>query len=54
MADTAFDFLGDSTIRTSAGDVARKQAKEEEDAFSEAVSVWRGNKGFLNLAQPTL
>jgi len=43
MADTAFDFLGDATIHASTGDAAKTQAKEEEDAFSAAVSVWRGN-----------
>ncbi|KAG0044507.1 hypothetical protein BGZ83_010272 [Gryganskiella cystojenkinii] len=41
MADTAFDFLGDATIHTS-GDVTKSLAKEEEDAFSAAVSAWKG------------
>ncbi|KAF9182888.1 hypothetical protein BGZ51_004364 [Haplosporangium sp. Z 767] len=48
MADAAFDFLGDAGIRAvSSGDASNAHAstsahKEEEDAFSAAVSVWRG------------
>lgn len=48
MADAAFDFLGDAGIRSvPAGDASNTHAstgahKEEEDAFSAAVSVWRG------------
>ncbi|KAF9098401.1 hypothetical protein BGX29_007620 [Mortierella sp. GBA35] len=45
MADVAFDLLGDATIHNDnplAHNGTGTVLKEEEDAFSAAVSVWRG------------
>ncbi|KAF9177492.1 hypothetical protein BGZ49_005621, partial [Haplosporangium sp. Z 27] len=45
MADASFDFLGEAGILTrdaQSSSTSTKALQEEEDAFSAAVSVWRG------------
>lgn len=52
MADVAFDLLGDASIHSTSSKETNNNLfvhsstgtvlKEEEDAFSAAVSVWRG------------
>lgn len=62
MADVAFDLLGDASIHSTpsrdtnnnllAHNGAGAVLKDEEDAFSAAVTVWRGI--FLKSAQRCL
>jgi hypothetical protein len=52
MADASFDFLGEVGIPTINNPSVEAEAlKEEEDAFSAAVSVWRGKEllSFYNI-----